>query len=251
MGHDYSYDDHGFFRLEKFPTSRRVPRRMSDDSIERHFNAVAHVESFDQLGVCWVFDMDKAGRAHAGDTEWNAEGYFGNEASDISFYVHASIFVNVPSFEARQTLLAAASPPKLEDLGDVARSSPEREGAADSNDEGDEADDCGGVSDEFGCSDEFGVGGSSDEFGGSDDDFDNPFGFPDPVMQALMVLGVGRPRAKAKGKAKSKAKGKGKAKTCGGGQAKAKAKGSAKAEAKSQAKAKADATPQSKRRKTS
>eukprot|EP00931_Biecheleriopsis_adriatica_P115509 TRINITY_DN91297_c0_g1_i1.p1 TRINITY_DN91297_c0_g1~~TRINITY_DN91297_c0_g1_i1.p1 ORF type:complete len:355 (+),score=56.19 TRINITY_DN91297_c0_g1_i1:589-1653(+) len=136
LGHDYSDDGHGFYQLAKFPASKRVPRRMSDDSTERHFKSVEHLESMRDLGVCWVFDINKAARMQAGDTEWNAEGYFGNEASGISFYVQAALFAKVPSYEARQQVLAAAGQPKPEDLGDVALS-PERDPKAKSDSEAD------------------------------------------------------------------------------------------------------------------
>lgn len=41
--------------------------------------------------------LDSAAKTKAGDTEWNCEGYFGNEASDICFYVKACLSIEVPS----------------------------------------------------------------------------------------------------------------------------------------------------------
>eukprot|EP00930_Biecheleria_cincta_P058230 TRINITY_DN44089_c0_g1_i1.p1 TRINITY_DN44089_c0_g1~~TRINITY_DN44089_c0_g1_i1.p1 ORF type:complete len:659 (+),score=131.70 TRINITY_DN44089_c0_g1_i1:63-2039(+) len=255
LGHDYSDDGHGFYQLAKFPASKRVPRRMSDDSIERHFNSVEHLESMRDLWVCWVFDINKAARMQAGDTEWNAEGYFGNEASGISFYVHAALFAKVPSYEGRQNVLAAAGKPKPEDLGDVALS-PEHAAAASSDaDDDDEAAEGlthGQMDDDFDGSNEF------DDNDDDDDDDDGIFGLGgglglDPLMMAMMMMGgMRRPRAKAKGrgkgKAKAKAKGKAKAKSKAKAKAKAKGEAKAKAQAKSRARASGEAS-RSKRQK--
>lgn len=46
----------------------------------------------------WVLDFDEAAAIGAGRTEWNAEGYFGNEASDISFYVKAALIMDIPEY---------------------------------------------------------------------------------------------------------------------------------------------------------
>lgn len=97
LGHDYSQDGMGDYKLSKFPKKKRAPRRMSDETIERFFDTVETKQN-DEIADLWVLDFDEAASSKAGSTEWNAEGYFGNEASGIDFYVKAALIVDVTEF---------------------------------------------------------------------------------------------------------------------------------------------------------
>jgi hypothetical protein len=39
--------------------------------------------------------FDEAASVRAGETEWTAEGYFGNEASHVDFYVKAALIMDI------------------------------------------------------------------------------------------------------------------------------------------------------------
>jgi len=52
---------------------------MSDDSISDFFDATQGAGQLQNAVDIWITDMDEAASAPAGSTEWNAEGYFGNE----------------------------------------------------------------------------------------------------------------------------------------------------------------------------
>ena len=99
LSHDYSgeFDDGpAEIPLKRFPGKKRVPRRMSDDSIEVHFDTSLDEDSrMEGQPDVWVMTMERAASRCAGSTEWNAEGYFGNEASGISFYVKAGLHVSI------------------------------------------------------------------------------------------------------------------------------------------------------------
>lgn len=54
---------------------------MSDASIQSFFDARGEKQE-DEIADLRVLDFDEAASVDAGSTEWNAEGYFGNEASE-------------------------------------------------------------------------------------------------------------------------------------------------------------------------
>ena len=71
---------------------------MSDDTIESHFDTEEQQEDPTSSADLWILDYDSAAKKGAGETEWNAEGYFGNEASGIDFYVKACLIIDVPDY---------------------------------------------------------------------------------------------------------------------------------------------------------
>lgn len=79
LGHCYSCDGEGDFPLKKFPKKKKCPKKMSDDSISDFFDATQGAGQLQNAVDIWITDMDEAASAPAGSTEWNAEGYFGNE----------------------------------------------------------------------------------------------------------------------------------------------------------------------------
>ena len=79
LGHCYSCDGEGDYPLKKFPKKKKCPRYMSDDSISDFFNATQGAGQLQNEVDIWITDMEKAASTSAGYTEWNAEGYFGNE----------------------------------------------------------------------------------------------------------------------------------------------------------------------------
>eukprot|EP00985_Skeletonema_marinoi_P008223 scaffold3687_cov123-Skeletonema_marinoi.AAC.1 len=98
LGHCYSCDGEGDFPLKKFPKKKKCPKKMSDDSISDFFDATQGAGQLQNAVDIWITDMDEAASAPAGSTEWNAEGYFGNEASGIAFYVNACFVIEIPSY---------------------------------------------------------------------------------------------------------------------------------------------------------
>jgi len=98
LGHDYSCDGEGDFPLKKFPNKKKCPKRMSDDSIVDFFDATQGAGQLQNEVDIWILDMNVAASTSAGCTEWNAEGYSGNEASDIAFYVNACLIIEIPSY---------------------------------------------------------------------------------------------------------------------------------------------------------
>ena len=95
--HDYSNENGGDYALRKFPKKKRCPSRMSDDTIVSHFDTEEQ-EDPDSAADLWILDFDSAAKTNAGSTEWNAEGYFGNEASGINFYVKACLIIDIPDY---------------------------------------------------------------------------------------------------------------------------------------------------------
>ena len=79
LGHTYSCDGEGDYPLKKFPLKKKCPRYMDDDSILEFFNATQGAGQLQNEVDIWISDMDDAASTSAGYTEWNAEGYFGNE----------------------------------------------------------------------------------------------------------------------------------------------------------------------------
>lgn len=111
LGHDYSQDGQGDYPLHKFPNKKKPPRRMDDDKIQAFFKTDEPGYP-DSAADLWILDFDSAAQTKAGETEWNAEGYFGNEASWISFYVKACLIIDVPSHSASRGVPVQVPPPK-------------------------------------------------------------------------------------------------------------------------------------------
>mmetsp|Transcript_5491 Transcript_5491/g.11966 ORF Transcript_5491/g.11966 Transcript_5491/m.11966 type:complete len:805 (-) Transcript_5491:127-2541(-) len=113
LGHDYSGDGDGDYPLAKFPNKKKCPRRMCDDKIKTFFKTDdSDRGSPESSADLWILDFDAAKKAKAGQTEWNADGYFGNEASWISFYVKACLIIEVPEYSASRGVPVQVSPPK-------------------------------------------------------------------------------------------------------------------------------------------
>ena len=81
---------------------------MSDDTIG-HFFGAKETSHYDDIADLWVLDFDEAATIDAGSTEWNAEGYFGNEASDIDFYVKAALIIDVPEYSETRGAVVESS----------------------------------------------------------------------------------------------------------------------------------------------
>lgn len=100
LSHDYSNEwGEGDYALAKFPTKKRCPARMSDERIESHFKTLGR-EDPKSIVDLWILDYDSAVSSNVGGAEWNADGYFGNEASDVTFYVRACLIIGVPEHSA-------------------------------------------------------------------------------------------------------------------------------------------------------
>ena len=81
---------------------------MSNDSIG-HFFGTTGTSQHDDIANLWVLAFDEAASTTAGSTEWNAEGYFGNEASDIDFYVKAALIMDVPKYSESRGVVVESS----------------------------------------------------------------------------------------------------------------------------------------------
>ena len=88
--HDYSRDGGGDYtlKLKKFPKKKRCPRYMSNDTIESHFDTEEQQEDPTSAADLWIEDYDLAAKKGAGETEWSADGYFGNgKSAFVLFYL--------------------------------------------------------------------------------------------------------------------------------------------------------------------
>ena len=75
--------------------------KMSDRCIKRHFKT-QEPRDVDEEANLWILDHDDGARIDAGRTDYSADGYFGNEASEVHFYVKACLIIDVsPYTESR------------------------------------------------------------------------------------------------------------------------------------------------------
>ena len=61
----------------------------------------------DVAGI-WVAEIDEGASEKYGECTWNPIGYYGNESSQVEFYVHALLLVVIPSFQDRQDFTPCA-----------------------------------------------------------------------------------------------------------------------------------------------
>merc|ERR1712029_83311 len=116
LDHEYT-EDPGAYLISRFPTPKfKVPRRMSDDSIEEKFKTTGRARFYDDgykdIDPIWVLD-DELGHKpdKIGETEWNADGYFGNEASFTYFYIKSFLRVEFAPYDERKKLIEKANQP--------------------------------------------------------------------------------------------------------------------------------------------
>lgn len=134
LGHEYSCDGEGDFPLKKFPNKKKCPKRMSDDSIIDFFNATQCAGQLQNGVDIWILDMNVAASTSAGSTEWSPEGYFGNEASDIDFYVNACLIIDIPSYSDSR----GVSRPVAIEVGDKPKAHAKKRHSEDSESSGDQ-----------------------------------------------------------------------------------------------------------------
>eukprot|EP00392_Amoebophrya_sp_AT5.2_P005689 g5699.t1 len=74
----HEYCEEGDYLLSRFPVGTKVPRRMDDDKIARHFKAIGDACDGHAHEMVDVWALDGETYSHdakfAGQTEWNAEG---------------------------------------------------------------------------------------------------------------------------------------------------------------------------------
>eukprot|EP00116_Pleurobrachia_bachei_P004055 sb/3464317/ len=102
------YEGRGPYMLPKFPPPKlKIPSQMSDESIEKKFKTTGNLRH--DIWPIWVFDEELGHKPDViGETEWNEEGYFGNEASDIEFYVKSLLRVEFAPYDQRKMLIDLA-----------------------------------------------------------------------------------------------------------------------------------------------
>eukprot|EP00116_Pleurobrachia_bachei_P002638 sb/3462900/ len=107
VDHDYAEDCGGPYLTPKFPDRCRTSEKMSDEDIKEVFETNGNMDS--EILPIWVIDQKMGHKPKVvGGTEWNADGYFGNEASDISFYVKSLLRVEFASYEKRKAMIDKA-----------------------------------------------------------------------------------------------------------------------------------------------
>ena len=113
------YEGRGPYMVPKFPPLKlKIPRQMCDESIEKKFKTTGNLR--DDIWPIWVFDEELGHKPDIiGETEWNHEGYFGNEASDIEFYVKSLLRIEFAPYKERKKMidLAVGQPNKENQAG--------------------------------------------------------------------------------------------------------------------------------------
>jgi len=105
------------WKTSEFTAKKDIRRRMTDDSIP------GTSLEYESDGVEWVEStpgrnsgVGKPQSKVLKDAEYSATGYFGNEASWVTFYVYAGIIINIPDFDERRAnikkAMKAFKPPK-------------------------------------------------------------------------------------------------------------------------------------------
>eukprot|EP00116_Pleurobrachia_bachei_P002681 sb/3462943/ len=107
VDHTYTEEASGPYLTSKFPDRCRISEKMSDEDIEEVFETNGNL--FTEIQPIWVIDNKMGHKPKVvGGTEWNPGGYFGNEASDISFYVKSLLRIEFASYEKRRVMIEKA-----------------------------------------------------------------------------------------------------------------------------------------------
>lgn len=72
--------------------------RASDRNIERHPNTKGKSRYVNKEADLWILYHDDGAKHDLGEKQYAGDGYFGNEASQIHFYVKACLLIDVPQW---------------------------------------------------------------------------------------------------------------------------------------------------------
>jgi len=119
------------WQMDRFPTGQEKKKLKSQMALSDLESALPITgessEKVSSFGITWLTEppTSRSARQSRGDTEQELPvaqrlhsceycewGYFGNEASDVDFYIYAALHIKVPSFNARQNLKTPSSAPK-------------------------------------------------------------------------------------------------------------------------------------------
>ncbi len=70
----------------------------SDRNIERHPNTQGKCRHVNKEADLWILYHDDGAKHDLGEKKYSGDGYFGNEASQIYFYVKACLLIDVPQW---------------------------------------------------------------------------------------------------------------------------------------------------------
>eukprot|EP00392_Amoebophrya_sp_AT5.2_P000214 g214.t1 len=115
----HEFQNSGDYLLSRFPVGTRVPGRMDEEKVSKHFqaNPIGYDGYGDRDGeASGVVDVWALEEAHsheakfAGETQWSDTGYFGNEASSVAFYVQSFLRLVFPPYADRTRAGPVAAP---------------------------------------------------------------------------------------------------------------------------------------------
>jgi hypothetical protein len=127
------------WQLERFPTSREqaaLGDQMDPTDLEEALDIRGSSEMEGDFGLTWVeppphfngritmYPEAAAGRTHAQDPElpalahlheceYSATGYFGNEGSDVDFYIYGALHVEIPPYGAGPRVVGQVESPRV------------------------------------------------------------------------------------------------------------------------------------------
>lgn len=115
----YMFEDctDGTWQLERFPTEKekaKLTHQLDDTRLERALAIRANSEKDGDFGVTWIEEPPSGEAKESADAESPAAarfhhadycpwGYFGNESSEMDFYVFAALHIEIPPASERST----------------------------------------------------------------------------------------------------------------------------------------------------
>ena len=82
----------------------------SDRNIERHPNTKGKCRFVDEEADLWILYHNDGAKHDIGEKKYAGDGYFGNEASDIHFYVKACLLIDVPHWSESRGITETDTP---------------------------------------------------------------------------------------------------------------------------------------------
>jgi hypothetical protein len=126
------------WQLERFPTSREqaaLGDQMDPTDLEEALDIRGSSEEAGDFGLTWVDppphfngqptmypgaaagraqtqDPDLPALAHLHECEYSATGYFGNEGSEVDFYIYGALHVAIPPYGTGSRVVGKAESPR-------------------------------------------------------------------------------------------------------------------------------------------
>eukprot|EP00116_Pleurobrachia_bachei_P004435 sb/3464697/ len=104
VDHEFAIEYGGPYLTSQFPDDCSLSERMDDDAIEKEFDPIGYFDK--KFQPIWVIDQEEGhDPEYTGETCYSADGYYGNAAAQLEFYVKSLLRVEFAPYTERKKMI--------------------------------------------------------------------------------------------------------------------------------------------------